>query len=158
MSIETRNGKVYTSKEEVLKDILEYFEENEGEFIEAIEELDSYNDYLDDKRYYPMEELSEFLCGITAEEAITRAFYGYNEDSYNSRSGRHEEPFNPNCEYFRFNAYGNLVSTNYIDYSDYLDQYFVDELMDNWNSLNYYNEDVEELLYIYQNIDRETEE
>ena len=88
------------------------------------------------------------------------SFYGYDEASYNRKAGRYEEPFNPNCEYFKINAYGNLVSANYIDYSDYMDQYFVDELTENWNKLDYYgyDEELEELLCIYQNIDKRKED
>lgn len=36
-----------------------YFEENEEIFNACIEELDSYNGYLGDDRYYPMDELDE---------------------------------------------------------------------------------------------------
>ena len=152
MSIETRNGKVYTRKKEILEDILGYFQENENEFIEAIEELDSYNDYLNDDRQYPMEELSEFLCGIDPLEAIERAFFGYDKESYNGE--RYEQSFNPYRKYFYFNGYGNLVSTDYLDYSSYLDEYFVEELADHWNKLGYCNEYVEELLVVYQNVEK----
>lgn len=33
-------------------------------------------------------------------------------------------------------AYGNLVSSDYKDYSDYLDDYFIDSLLENRSYLN----------------------
>lgn len=48
------------TREEVVADILTYFEENEDTFTACLEELDSYNGYLGDDRYFDMEELAEF--------------------------------------------------------------------------------------------------
>lgn len=39
--------------------LMSYFEENEDDFNDSIEELDSYNGYLGDDRYYSMDELYE---------------------------------------------------------------------------------------------------
>ncbi len=45
--------------------IIAYFEENEDIFNSCIEELDSFNGYLKDNRYYEMELLDEFLTAPT---------------------------------------------------------------------------------------------
>ena len=134
--------------EEIKEEIKAYFEENEEEFNEVIEDLDSYNGYLGDDRYYNMEDLDEFYHDTEPTEILTRAFYGHDADSW--ELGRHEEKiyqaFNPNREYFTYNGYGNLVSTNYKDYSDRLDMYFVDELIENAGQLYNIPEEVQELL------------
>lgn len=44
--------------DEIIKDIITYFKENDDVFCNAIEELDSYNGYLSDNRYYYMEDLN----------------------------------------------------------------------------------------------------
>ena len=133
------------TKEEAIEKIKAYFEENEEEFNEAIEELDSYNGYLNDDRYYSMYELDELYHDTDASEILTRAFYGYDE-MYTDKDGNYTEPFNPNREYFRYNGYGNLVSTDYKDYSDYLDNYFVESYID--NIAQFYNvpDEVQEII------------
>ena len=131
--------------EEIKEEIKAYFEENEEEFNEVIEDLDSWDGYLGDDRYYNMEELDELYSNTEPTEILTRAFYGFDE-MYTDNDGYHPEPFNPNRDYFRYNAYGNLVSTDYKDYSDRLDMYFVDELIENAGQLYNIPEEVQALL------------
>ena len=122
---------------ELVNKVIAYFKENEDEFIECIEDLDGYNGYLGDDRYYSMDELDEFYSNTEPSEILYRAFYGHDDDTYTTDGSGNREygQFNPNREYFRFNAYGNLVSSNYKDYSEYLDEGFVDELHDNLGNL-----------------------
>ena len=117
--------------------LMELFENNEQLFNSTIEELDGYNGYLSDDRYYEMEALSEFYHGTDPIELLNRAYFGYDADNWHtdSHGNREHAAFNPNREYFTFNGYGNLVSTNYKDYSAYLDNYFIDEIIDNYESL-----------------------
>lgn len=115
--------------EEIREAIKAYFEANEDDYITVIEELDGYNGYLGDDRYYNMEELDEHFTGQTASEILARTFYGGDDDTKDQNGNRGE--FNPNREYFYYNGYGNLVSTNYKDYSYHLDNYFINELIDN---------------------------
>ena len=42
-------------RERIIEKIVEYFKENESVFNDCIEELDSYNGYLGDDRYYSMD-------------------------------------------------------------------------------------------------------
>ena len=133
--------------EELKDEILEYFENNEEEFNEVIEDLDSYCGYLGDDRYYCMEELDELYHDQPATEILYRAFYGHDEDTWStdSRGDRTYGEFNPNREYFYFNGYGNLVSSDYKDYSGKLDKYFVEKVIDNADNIALPNE-VQELI------------
>lgn len=125
------------NKEELETDILAWFEENEDEFAEAIEDLDSWNGYLGDDRYYSMEELDEIFHDSDPTYILERAYFGYREGT----DGR--EPFNPNDEYFRFNGYGNLVSAWYKDYSDRLDDYTVRAILENANRIDLFDREYE---------------
>ena len=119
--------------EEITADIIEYFENNEDIFNDCIEELDSYNGYLGDYRYYSMDELDELHNGIEPSELLRRAFFGYDEETYTTdRDGNKTYgAFNPNRDYFRYNGYGNLVSADYKDYSGMLDKYAVESMSEN---------------------------
>lgn len=127
------------TKQEQLKEL---FENNEQLFNETIEELDSYNGYLGDNRYYYMEDLNEFYHGVDAIELLNRAYFGYDSESWSVDTSGNKiyGAFNPNREYFSYNGYGNLVSSNYKDYSCYLDNYFIDSLIENQNYLYLDNE------------------
>ena len=50
--------------------LMQYFKENEDDFNDSIEELDSYNGYLGDDRYYAMEDLDELYSGCSATELL----------------------------------------------------------------------------------------
>lgn len=119
--------------EEVTADIIEFFENNEDIYNEAMEELDSYNGYLGDDRYFSMDELDELHNGTEPSELLRRAFFGYDEETYTTdRDGNKTYgAFNPNRDYFRYNGYGNLVSADYKDYSGQLDRYAVESMSEN---------------------------
>lgn len=118
------------TKETVIDEIINYFEENEAAFIACMEELDSYNGYLGDDRYFEMEELDQLYLDQPHMELLYRAFYGHDADTWsNDNSGNKiYGPFNPNRDYFYYNGYGNLVSSDYKDYSDKLDHYAVEAM------------------------------
>ena len=121
------------TREEIINAIIAHFEANEETFNDCIEELDSYNGYLNDDRYYTMDMLNEFYNGTEPIEILYRVFYGYDEDNYttDSNGNRTHSEFNPNREYFRYNGYGNLVSANYKDYSAHLDSYTIESMSEN---------------------------
>lgn len=137
----------YDYSREVTEAIIKYFKDNKDILNDCIEELDSYNGYLRDDKYFSMEDLDEFFSGESPLEIITRAFYGY-DAIYDSDTGsylinlpyskdyKNLQPFNPNREYFAFNGYGNLVSSDYRDYSVYLDEDLVYELLDNIDEIS----------------------
>ena len=121
-------------KKEMLMDL---FREDEELFNRTIEELDIYNGYLGDDRYYEMEMLSEFYSGADPIELLQRAYFGRDDDTWttDSHGERVYGAFNPNREYFYFNGYGNLVSSDWKDYSSFLDDYFIVEIIENKDNL-----------------------
>lgn len=102
-------------KEELLEKALEFFKENEDLFNEVLEEMDNYNGYLGDNRTYYMEDFNELLNGKEPLELASMIAFG---------------EFNPYHDYFYFNGYGNIKSSPYIDYSDLLNIYTVDDIAD----------------------------
>ena len=121
------------SYDAIVADIVEYFNENTDVLNNCLEELDAYNGYLGDDRYCPMYELDEIYNGSEPSEILARAFFGYDEDTYTTDSSGNREygAFNPTRDYFRFNGYGNLVSTNYRDYSERNDGNAVTAMFEN---------------------------
>lgn len=122
-----------TNKKQAINNIIEFFKNNEDEFNAAIEELDSYNGYLGDDRYYNMDKLDELYSGTEPTEILCRAFYGYDEDTYttDAHGNREYGAFNPNRDYFTYNGYGNLVSADYKDYSAHLDPWTIESMSEN---------------------------
>lgn len=121
------------SRNGTIEKIIEYFINNEEVFNAAIEELDSYNGYLNDNRYYEMEMLAEFYAGADPIEILQRAYFGRDDDTWttDNSGNRIYGPFNPNREYFYYNGYGNLVSSDYKDYTGYIDVYVVEAMIEN---------------------------
>lgn len=117
--------------------IIDYFKENEEVFNDCIEELDSYNGYLGDDRYYPMDELSDLYCNADPIDLLNQAFFGHDEETWtvDERGEKHYGAFNPNREYFTFNGYGNFVSADFKDYSAYLDHYAIESMSENRNQI-----------------------
>lgn len=113
---------------ELVEKLMEYYKENEDDFTNDVEELDNWNGCLYDDKIYPMEDLNEIYQGANPEEILRRAFYGYDEPVNKDDQRR---PFNPNRNYFYFNGYGNLVSIDNRDYSSYLDDDFIQDIINN---------------------------
>ena len=118
---------------ELVEKLLSYYKENTEDFNNDIEELDNLTGCLYDDKFYPMEELNEFFSNEKPDEIISRAFYGYDEPI---NENEQRQPFNPNREFFYFNWYGNLVSIDEKDYSDYLDIAFIQDIIDNRYNLS----------------------
>lgn len=118
---------------ELVEKLLTYYKENKEDFADDIEQLDSWNACLYDDRIFSMDELDDVLQGINPSNILYSAFYGYDEPYKNSEQNI---PFNPNRDYFYFNGYGNLVSIDEKDYSTYLEQSFIQEIIDNSNHLS----------------------
>lgn len=144
--------------EEITADIIEYFENNEDIFNDCMEELDSYNGYLNDDRYFSKDELDELYNGTEPSELLRRAFFGYDEETYTTdRDGNKTYgAFNPNREYFRYNGYGNLVSADYKDYTEQLDEYAVESMNENRCYIDSIDND-EELTALFDELEAATE-
>ena len=151
--------KATRTTEEITADIIEYFENNEDIFNDCMEELDSYNGYLGDDRYYPMDELNELYNGTEPSEILLRAFYGYDEETYTTDrdGGKIYGSFNPNRDYFRYNGYGNLVSADYKDYTGQLDKYAVESMSENRCYIDSIDND-EDLTALFDELEAAAEE
>lgn len=132
--------------EAIYKKLKELFESDEELFNRTIEELDGWNGYLNDNRYYSMDELNEFYSNVEPLELLNRAFYGHDECYHVDSSGNKiYGEFNPNREYFTYNGYGNLISSDYKDYSYLLDDYFIESLINNKDNL-YLDDEILEII------------
>ena len=99
-----------------------------------VREINAWGGRLEHLEYFDMEELDLVLEGYTPSEVANRIFYG---------------DFNPNDEYFRFNAYAKLESANeweiqeeYRDHISEIASYIV-EYKDN---IDIYDEGLQEIL------------
>ena len=113
--------------------LLNYYQEHEDDFNRDIEELDCWSGILGDSRVKQMDRLDEIYQGKEATEILRRAYFGRDDDSYyyDENGKRFYGEFNPNRDYFYFYGYENLVSTDKRYYSDYLDIYNVQDIIDN---------------------------
>lgn len=147
------------TQEEITADIIAYFENNEDIFNDCMEELDSYNGYLGDDRYFSMDELDELHNGTEPSELLRRAFYGYDEQTYTTdRDGNKTYgAFNPNRDYFRYNGYGNLVSADYKDYSGMLEPFAIEVMRENRDYIDSIDND-EELTALFDELEAAAEE
>lgn len=137
--------------------IIAFFEDNEDIFNNCIEELDSYNGYLNDDRYYEMNLIDEFYANGDPLELLRRVYYGHDEDTYttDAHGCREYGEFNPNRDYFRYNGYGNLVSANYKDYSAHLDNYCIEAMSENRDEI-YTIDECEELKALFDELEEES--
>lgn len=110
------------------QELLSYYKENTEDFNHDIEELDDFNCYLGGRRYLSMEELDDLYEGYDPLALLRLAFYGYDDDDSTLDK---KEPFNPNKDYFYLNGMRDLVSTDQQDYSDYLDDRFIEQIIEN---------------------------
>ena len=113
------------------QELLNYYKRNSEDFADDIEELDSWNECLYEDKIFSMDELDEVLQDIEPSEILRSALFGHDE----SHGNLIKSSFNLNREYFHYNGFGNLVSTDERDYSDYLNDYFIQEIIDNKSHL-----------------------
>ena len=141
-----------------IKKIINYFEEHESIYNDCIEELDSYNGYLNGNRYYEMDMLNDFYSNAEPLEILRRAFFGRDENYYTTENGeRIYAEFNPNRDYFTFNGYGNLISSDDKDYSNLLDEYVI-ESMNEHREYIYTIDEHEELKALFDELEQENDE
>lgn len=146
------------SKDEIREELKQLFEDNEELFNSTIEELDSYNGYLGDDKWYYMNEIDELLFNDSITDILFRAFFGCDDTYLTDSNGRKEySKFNPNRDYFKFDVYGNLISSDYKDYLDYLDDDFINDLLKNRLYLSL-DTDINDLLDELENAEATEEE
>ena len=132
------------------EELFNYYKENEEDFNHDIEELDAWNGYLGDERIGEMDFLDELYQLKEATDILRSAYFGHDDDTWHDENGEKVYgKFNPNRDYFYLNGYGNLVSTDYKDYSSFLDEYFVQEIIDNECHL-YLSDGAQEIIDSYE--------
>lgn len=146
-------------KDTIIEKIIDFFKENKELFNSCIEELDGYNGFLGDNRYYPMEELNELYRDTEPLEMLYRVFYGRDDDTWatDAHGEKSYGEFNPNRDYFYYNGYGNLVSSDYKDYSAYLDHYAIEDMSNNRRWVDSIEDD-EELSALFDELEEDEEE
>jgi hypothetical protein len=148
-----------TNREKTIEKIIAYFEENDDIFTKCITQLDNYNGYLNDNRYNDMELLNEIYSDTEPLEILRRAFFGHDEDNWHTDGSGNKiyGKFNPNRDYYKYNGYGNLISTDYPNYSEYIDKYAIEEMSDNrrWIAAI---EDDDELSELFDELENEDDE
>ena len=143
-------------KENTIEKIINYFGDHEEIFNNCIEELDGYNGYLNDDRYYLMEELNDMFHGSDPIEILQRAYFGRDADTWTTDGSGNKTygEFNPMREYFYFNGYGNLVSSDYKDYNAHLDHYAIESMCENRQYIDTI-EDNDELSALFDELEEE---
>lgn len=80
-----------------------------------LQHMNAYDGCFDEHVYYDMADFDDFMSNYSPTEIAQMIFFGGD--------------FNPNDEYFRFNAYGNLESANWGDVVDDAED-LVDDIID----------------------------
>ena len=105
---------------------------------EVVNELNSWDECLDFLEVLYMEDLDYYLEGHTPSEILNKMFYG---------------DFNPNDDYFRFDAYANLESLNEWDleeeYKMYIDE-IIEALLNNIDYVGIYDDKLKEMIEAYE--------
>ena len=128
---------------------------NGDDLTYLLQHMHGYDGCFDDCVYYDMDEFDELMSNHTPTEIANLIFYG--------------DGFNPNNDYFRFNAYGNLESADWPDVVAKA-EYFVDDII--VHLVNCYNgdtpwPDLDDLVYAdddtvfnedYEEVDEEDEQ
>lgn len=86
------------TREQAIRNYVENI--SKGELVELLWHMNAYDGCFEDDIYYDMDEFDVFMSNYTPMEIALRIHFG---------------EFNPNDDYFRFNAYGNLESADWRD-------------------------------------------
>ena len=87
------------TREQAIRNYVENL--SKDELVELLQHMNGYGGCFEDCVYYDMAVFDEFLDGYTPTEIAQMIFFGGD--------------FNPNHDFFRFNAYGNLESAHWCD-------------------------------------------
>ena len=124
------------SYDDLYQKAIEMLTEDTDLFNSMCEELDSWDGFLGDDRYYPMYEFDELLGGRSPLE-IAELVSG--------------EDFNTGDDYFRFTIYG-VESADEPDYSDiYSAEDVLDRVIDDCGPLCFGDDDFEDIVRALDN-------
>lgn len=135
------------TREQAIKNYVEHL--SGDDLANLLQTMNAYDGSFEESTYYDMDAFDDFLSNATPLEIASMIFYG--------------DGFNPNDEYFRFDAYGNLESANWGDVEAEAED-LVDDILEHlvkyydgntpWPDLDYmvdadddaiFNEDYEEI-------------
>lgn len=135
------------TREQAIKSYVEHL--SGDDLANLLQTMNAYDGSFEESTYYDMDAFDDFLSNASPLEITRMIFFG--------------DGFNPNDEYFRFNAYGNLESANWGDVVAEAED-LVDDILDHlvnhydgdtpWADLDYmvdsddtaiFNEDFEEV-------------
>ena len=135
------------TREEAIRNYVEQL--SGSELADLLQHMQRYDGCFEDSIYYDMDLFDEFMDGYTPSEIARMIFF--------------DGDFNPNDEYFHFNAYGNLESAKWGDVVAEAEE-LVDDILDHlvnnydgdtpWPDLDYmvdadddalFNDDLEEV-------------
>lgn len=126
-------------KNTIEMEIKSYLEElNGSEVLSIVREINSYNGALESLTWESMEDFDE-LCGNMKPWEVARACYFGD--------------FNPTHKFFRWNAYGNFESTDYLEF----DSYDFDEIVETCSDMPYSYLPTE-IQFIYDEFEEEENE
>lgn len=113
---------------EMIKELMQFYKENPSEFVHDIEMYcNSGNAAILPFRFL-MSKLDEALADrLSPSEIMKMAYYAHDDEG---------DTFNFNRKYFYFNDAGNLVSTDNISVSDYINDPAVNEIVNNASHLD----------------------
>ncbi len=124
------------SYDDLYQKAVEMLTEDTNLFNNMCEELDSWDGFLGDDRYYPMCDFDELLEGRSPLE-IAGLVEGCD--------------FNTGDDYFRFTIYG-VESASENDYSsDYSAEDVLDKVIDYCGSLYFYDDDFKDIVWALDN-------
>lgn len=120
------------TREQAIRNYVEQL--NGDDLTYLLQHMNGYDGCFEEATYYDVDEFDELLSGRTPMEIARMIFYG---------------DFNPNNEYFRFNAYGNLESADWHDVVAEAED-LVDDII--YHLVNYYSgdtpwRDLDDLVY-----------
>lgn len=127
---------------EMMKKALEMLNDDGELFVEMVNELDAWNGFADGFRAYPMYELDDLFCDCKVSDFLNKLADG----------------FDLHDEYMVDTIYG-LDSTDDVEtlYRDNVDSgELLDEIIDKYNHLYFYNDDFKDLIENIVNYDDET--
>lgn len=105
--------------DDVVADVIAYFEDNDDDFIEVIEALDDENGILGEARYHDMEDL-DYEVGTMYPSEFLDCIDLYSWDKYD--------------DYFKYEG-GELQSFGSKDYTEYLNEDFVNDLFEYYDDM-----------------------
>lgn len=130
--------------DELRAEALQALKEDDGLFVDMVNELDSYNGFADGFRCYRMDELDDLFCGVAVSDFLSKLCNG----------------FDLRCEWFADTIWG-LDSVDDIT-EHYRANVWEDELLDgiidNAHRLWFSDSDFEELIQAIVDYDEEDED